>query len=760
MLNFTAVVTLLEYFDFISFSLLYKFIPFANHSILQIGVGYMGRFIGSIFIAYFSRQYGQKNILKVSIWSMTIATLLIGILPCTSYSLPLLYILRLIQGFSFASEFPTGAMLVKDKSPMVISGATLGYIFASLLFFLLTTQLNTNQMNNFGWRIPFWIGGIIGLFIALKRGDNFERSLFQLQLPKLQIRLSKFHVRLFNHFKPLIDKILGIRFGWIYILGAYCLTWSMQELCFISDCILLLLPGILSDLIAIACVLLLIYRQWPFLKPLFKLHIILSAYSVYRCTFGMVGTSLCPQYATGARLYATVVGLSVIIIPILIFNITLSLTKIYNNLKSLLKLRIFLPAWILCICIYFMFTSSEVGCEGAGTGLALSIFILLSALILIFNIIVCLTKINERINNSNVYNKLVCILLCLTPIYRVLILSIIGIMSITNPGNLWFKLIVWTVILLSFVSLVWGYISATKLKRNKFIIPRLNDIIINHVMFTVVLWAMKRIWDLEDTKFGLVIIMCILIVVVYFLILDLYKTNKDEPTWRLFLLKILPFQIFYRVIDMVIVNWNSVRLLVSDDYSLPLVARLVVLLGFVSILFLGKQSESANQDTPKWKIVLGNLLNANDTQQNKPMWYDVLGNLINIGIFVFFLHSALFSGMRQTRFISTQPLYGNWHIFSLLISAFISFISVPKPGIVLCILFFQVILGLMIRYTYPPLTLLNITNFNNASILFNQVLTTTHMILALRYMNNVFKKIPYLAPVFYNLIALLTSMRK
>jgi len=270
-------------------------------------------------------------------------------------------------------------------------------------------------------------------------------------------------------------------------------------------------------------------------------------------------------------------------------------------------------------------------------------------------------------------------------------------------------------------------------------------------MFTVVLWAMKRIWDLEDTEFGLVIIMCILILVVYFLILDLYKTNKDEPTWRLFLLKILPFQIFYMVIDMVIVNWNSVRLLVSDDYSLPLIAHLVVLLGFVSILFLGKQSESASQDTPKWKIVLGNLLNANDTQQNKPMWYDVLGNLINIGMFVFFLHSALFSGMRQTRFISTQPLYGNWHIFSLLISAFISFISVSKPGIVLCILFFQVILGLI---------LLNITDFGHESILFNQVVTTTHMILALRYMNNVFKKIPYLAPVFYNLIALLTSMRK
>lgn len=642
MLNFTAVVTLLEYFDFISFSLLYKFIPFANHSILQIGVGYMGRFIGSIFIAYFSRQYGQKNILKVSIWSMTIATLLIGVLPCTSYSLPLLYILRLIQGFSFASEFPTGAMLVKDKSPMVISGATLGYIFASLLFFLLTTQLNTNQMNNFGWRIPFWIGGIIGLFIALKRGDNFERSLFQLQLPKFQIRLPKFHVRLFNHFKPLIDKILGIRFGWIYLLGAYCLAWSMQELCVISDCILLLLPGILLELIAIACVLLLIYRQWPFLKPLFKLHIILSAYSVYGFTFGTVATSLCPQYATGARLYATVVGLSVIIIPILIFNITLSLTKIYNNLKSLLKLRIFLPAWILCICIYFMFTYSEVGYKeaykGAATGLALSIFILLSALILIFNIIVSLTKINERINNSNVYNKLVCMLLCLTPIYSVLILSIIGIMSITNPGNLWFK---------------------------------------------------------------------------------------------------------------------------SDNFPFVtlLIVRFLVLLGFVSILFLGKQSKSASQDTPKWKIVLGNLLNANDTQQNKPMWYHVLGNLINIGIFVFFLHSALFSGMRQTRFISTQPLYGNWHIFSLLISAFISFISVPKPGIVLCILLFQVILGFR-KYDYPPLTLLNITNFNNASILLNQVITTTHMILALRYMNTVFKKIPYLAPVFYNLIALLTSMRK
>lgn len=759
MLNFTAVVTLLEYFDFISFSLLYKFIPFANHSILQIGVGYMGRFIGSIFIAYFSRQYGQKNILKVSIWSMTIATLLIGVLPCTSYSLPLLYILRLIQGFSFASEFPTGAMLVKDKSPMVISGATLGYIFASLLFFLLTTQLNTNQMNNFGWRIPFWIGGIIGLFIALKRGDNFERSLFQLQLPKLQIRLPKFHVRLFNHFKPLIDKILGIRFGWIYLLGAYCLAWSMQELWVILDfnlyqtvyylpvSILLLLPVLLLKLIAITCVLLLIYRQWPFLKPLFKLHIILSAYSVYMFTFWMVGTSLCPQYATGARLYATVVGLSVIIIPILIFNITLSLTKVYNNLKSLLKLRIFLPAWILCICIYFMFTYSEVeaskgackGTEGAAIGLALSIFILLSASILIFNMIVCLTKINERINNSNVYNKLVCMLLCLTPIHSIIRLLV-------TPGKLWPWFIICTV--LFFVCLRVLLLDQSKQTIWKKFTTLLNDLFMRCVVgiaFRIygdlVSLIIGRVFCISGTpRFYLGLIVNSLIILLFLLIIYYYKTKIDEVMWKSVLrdyITIVPF-ILPDYIGRVV-------------YYTPFIPHLVVLLGFVSILFLGKQSKSASQDTPKWKIVLGNLLNANDTQQNKPMWYDVLGNLINIGIFVFFLHSALLSGMRQTRFISTQPLYGNWHIFSLLISAFISFISVSKPGIVLCILFFQVILGLI---------LLNITDFGHGSILFNQVVTTTHMILALRYMNAVFKKIPYLAPVFYNLIALLTSMRK
>lgn len=177
MFNLISLVTCLEYFDFISFSLFCRSIPFATKYIgpLQLIVGYSGRFIGSILVAYFTKKYDNKKILTISIWSITISTLIISLLPNTNFSLYLLFLLRWIQGLAFAIEFPIGSIVGRRHSS--VNGATLGYIFASFLFLTIKSTFPAQLLQSFGWRIPCIIGGVVGLYVAIQRTRNFTESL-------------------------------------------------------------------------------------------------------------------------------------------------------------------------------------------------------------------------------------------------------------------------------------------------------------------------------------------------------------------------------------------------------------------------------------------------------------------------------------------------------------------------------------------------------------------------------------------------------
>ena len=159
-MSLIQLVTTLEYFDFIAFSLFYNQIPFAQSgsTFLQLTVGYAGRLLGSIFIGTFTHRFGAHKILLISIFSMSLSTILIALLPNSPASLYWLYALRTVQGVAFAIEFPTASLMAGKQVGLAISGATLGYILAALLF-------NTGV----SWRVPFLCSGFVGLVLSRMR---------------------------------------------------------------------------------------------------------------------------------------------------------------------------------------------------------------------------------------------------------------------------------------------------------------------------------------------------------------------------------------------------------------------------------------------------------------------------------------------------------------------------------------------------------------------------------------------------------------
>ena len=149
-------------------------------------VGFLARPLGSVLLGRIADRRGRKAALSVSILMMAGASLAIALLPTADRigvaAAVLLVVLRLVQGLSLGGETAAvGAYLVESAPdgrrgrfgsvyPMTLM---IGTVLGSLTGLLLTAVLTGEQMKDFGWRIPFVIGGLMGLIgFFVRRGAH------------------------------------------------------------------------------------------------------------------------------------------------------------------------------------------------------------------------------------------------------------------------------------------------------------------------------------------------------------------------------------------------------------------------------------------------------------------------------------------------------------------------------------------------------------------------------------------------------------
>jgi MFS transporter, MHS family, proline/betaine transporter len=138
------------------------------------GASYLVRPVGAIVLGAYADRAGRKASLMVSILLMMIGTLLMVVMP-TYASIgalaPVAVLLaRLMQGFSVGGEFGSStSFLVEhgaDRKGFFASfqwaGQGLAAVLASLFGVGLTTALTADQLNVWGWRIPYVFGLLIG----------------------------------------------------------------------------------------------------------------------------------------------------------------------------------------------------------------------------------------------------------------------------------------------------------------------------------------------------------------------------------------------------------------------------------------------------------------------------------------------------------------------------------------------------------------------------------------------------------------------
>ena len=153
------------------------------------GVSYLVRPIGALVLGAYADRAGRRAAMLLSIVVMTVGTGLMAIMPTYSsvgiIAPVAVLIARLLQGFAVAGEFGSAtAFLVehsKDRKGFFASfqwfGQGLAAVLASFFGVVLFTWLTSEQLESWGWRVPFFFGlliGPIGLYIRKHVGETPE----------------------------------------------------------------------------------------------------------------------------------------------------------------------------------------------------------------------------------------------------------------------------------------------------------------------------------------------------------------------------------------------------------------------------------------------------------------------------------------------------------------------------------------------------------------------------------------------------------
>jgi MHS family proline/betaine transporter-like MFS transporter len=161
---------------------------------LAFGLGFVVRPLGALVLGIYGDRAGRKAVLSATIALMAVGTALIAFGPgyaAIGIGAPiLLLVARALQGFSAGGEIGGAAALLIEHAPPGRRGEFTSWIQATMagsnimgavVAFVVTAMLSREQLEGFGWRLPFAFGLLIapvGLWIrsTLDETPDFKRE--------------------------------------------------------------------------------------------------------------------------------------------------------------------------------------------------------------------------------------------------------------------------------------------------------------------------------------------------------------------------------------------------------------------------------------------------------------------------------------------------------------------------------------------------------------------------------------------------------
>ncbi|WP_205194586.1 MFS transporter [Burkholderia sp. Ax-1719] len=151
-------------------------------------ISFIVRPLGGVIWGHFGDKHGRRAALSLSILIMSCSTFLIAFLPTYAQvgmlAPVLLLLVRVVQGFSASGEYAGASAFLAEYAPqgkrgvytsIVPASTAAGLLFGSVFVAVMHAVLSTQQLHDFGWRLPFLLAapfGLVGRYIRLRLEDT------------------------------------------------------------------------------------------------------------------------------------------------------------------------------------------------------------------------------------------------------------------------------------------------------------------------------------------------------------------------------------------------------------------------------------------------------------------------------------------------------------------------------------------------------------------------------------------------------------
>ena len=199
-------------------------------TMLGFAISFVLRPLGGMVWGPIGDRIGRKAVLAMTILLISGATALIGLLPTHAvagiWAPILLILLRVIQGFSTGGEYGGAATFMAEYAPdskrgrygsFLEFGTLAGFSAGTAIVLLMELILTDEQMQTWGWRLPFLLAlplGLIGLYLRSQMEDTPVFKELEQEDEITGTPWTRFVDLLTNYWKPIL-----IMFGMVVALN-------------------------------------------------------------------------------------------------------------------------------------------------------------------------------------------------------------------------------------------------------------------------------------------------------------------------------------------------------------------------------------------------------------------------------------------------------------------------------------------------------------------------------------------------------------
>jgi MHS family alpha-ketoglutarate permease-like MFS transporter len=235
-----------DWFAYASFSLYFAKVFFPHQSEIDqrleaagvFAIGFLARPAGAWIMGVFADRRGRKAALVLSVAMMCAGSLVVAVTPgygVIGVAAPIILILaRLLQGLSLGGEYGASATYMSEMAGRARRGFWSSFQFVTIIagqisalgvLILLQRLLTPEQLNAWGWRVPFFIGAALALIVWAIQSGLEESAAFAAEDLSQERRSTT--LLLFTHYPKETAMIFILTSAGS--ISFYCYTTYMQK---------------------------------------------------------------------------------------------------------------------------------------------------------------------------------------------------------------------------------------------------------------------------------------------------------------------------------------------------------------------------------------------------------------------------------------------------------------------------------------------------------------------------------------------------